>query len=295
MAGKSKKGGLGKGLEALFVDNTAEDAGVVTLRVAEIEPNKDQPRKDFDESALADLADSIRAHGVLQPLLVRPMPTGEYQLVAGERRWRASRMAGLTEVPVVIREMSDNEVMELALIENLQREDLNPLEEAMGYEALMETHGMTQDQVAQVIGKSRPAVANALRLLRLPEETADLVRQGKLSAGHARALLALEDPQRIAAAAKLASEKGLSVREVEKLSRTSQSSGAKAGKKEPRGDRFCQELALALETALGRQVKIRRQGKKNGTLEIEYFDKEDLSALVQRLTGEAVSAQGLEK
>lgn len=162
-----RKGGLGKGLDALFIDNTT-DNGAVTLRISEIEPNRSQPRKEFDESALADLADSIREHGVIQPLLVRPLPTGGYQLVAGERRWRASRMAGLGEVPVVIRELSDHEAMELALIENLQRQDLNPMEEALGYRSLMEEYQMTQEEVAKAIGKSRPATANSLRLLALP-------------------------------------------------------------------------------------------------------------------------------
>ncbi|MDD2955548.1 MAG: ParB/RepB/Spo0J family partition protein [Oscillospiraceae bacterium] len=289
MTGKNKKGGLGKGLEALFVDNTAGDGGVVTLRVSEIEPNKGQPRKDFDEGALADLADSIRVHGVIQPLLVRPVPTGGYQLVAGERRWRASRMAGLAEVPVVIREMSDNEVMELALIENLQREDLNPLEEALGYQALIEAHGMTQEQVAQTIGKSRPAVANALRLLRLPQEVSELVRQGALSAGHARALLGMESPEQIIAAAKLAVEKELSVREVEKIARISAPAPVKE-KKEPKKENYYRELELALETAMGRKVKIHSKGKK-GALEIEYFDKEDLAALAEKLSGEKVSSE----
>ena len=162
----AKKGGLGRGLDALFADNAVEEQGkVVTLRISEIEPNRDQPRKVFDEAALADLAESIAQHGVLQPLLVRPLARGGYQLVAGERRWRASRLAGLTEVPVVVREMSDQEAAELALIENLQRQDLNPMEEALGYRTLMEQYGMTQEDAARAVGKSRPAVANALRLL----------------------------------------------------------------------------------------------------------------------------------
>ena len=163
-----KKGGLGKGLDALFIDNETVNTGVVTLRLSEIEPNKEQPRKVFSEEALNELADSIKEHGVLQPLLVRPLPTGGYQLVAGERRWRASRMAGLQEVPVVIRDMDEEQAMEIALIENLQREDLNAIEEASGYKLLMERYGMTQEQVAKRVGKSRPAIANALRLLHLP-------------------------------------------------------------------------------------------------------------------------------
>ena len=165
----TRKGGLGKGLEALFVENETDEITPSTLKIGEIEPNRGQPRHDFDETALAELADSIREHGVLQPLLVRPMPNGKYQIVAGERRWRASRMAGLTELPVIIRDLDEAAAMEVALIENLQRSDLNPMEEAMGYQELMQQHGYTQEQVAKRVGKSRPAVANALRLLALPE------------------------------------------------------------------------------------------------------------------------------
>lgn len=274
-----KKGGLGKGLDALFMDNTTE-SGPVTLRISEIEPNRDQPRKEFDESALADLADSIREHGVIQPLLVRPMPTGGYQLVAGERRWRASRMAGLSEVPVVIRELTDHETMELALIENLQRQDLNPMEEALGYQSLMNEYAMTQEQVSKVIGKSRPAIANSLRLLSLPQQVIELVRDGKLSAGHGRALLAMESEQAILEAADLAMKKGLSVRETEKL--------AQQAKKEPKKilpkpeDTYYKELELAMTQVLGRQVTITAKGK-NRLLSVEFFDKDDLAALAKLL------------
>ena len=181
----AKKGGLGRGLDALFSDNSVESLGgsqSVTLPLREIEPNREQPRKTFDEKALNELADSIRKNGVLQPLLVRPMQDGSYQLVAGERRWRASRIAGLHEVPVIIREMSDEQAMEIALIENLQREDLNPIEEAEGLSLLMERYHLTQEQAAERVGMSRPAVANSIRLLNLPEEVRDLTRSGKLSA-----------------------------------------------------------------------------------------------------------------
>ena len=274
-----KKGGLGKGLDALFMDNTTE-SGPVTLRIAEIEPNREQPRKEFDESALADLADSIREHGVIQPLLVRPMPTGGYQLVAGERRWRASRMAGLTEVPVVIRELSDHETMELALIENLQRQDLNPMEEALGYQSLMNEYAMTQEQVSKVIGKSRPAIANSLRLLSLPTPVVELVREGKLSAGHGRALLALDSEEAILEAAELAVKKGMSVRETEKLTQQA--------KKEPKKpvlkpeDTYYKELELALTQVLGRQVSVTAKGKTR-RLSVEFFDKDDLAALAEKL------------
>ena len=277
-----RKGGLGKGLDALFIDNTT-DNGAVTLRISEIEPNRSQPRKEFDESALADLADSIREHGVIQPLLVRPLPTGGYQRVAGERRWRASRMAGLGEVPVVIRELSDHEAMELALIENLQRQDLNPMEEALGYRSLMEEYQMTQEEVAKAIGKSRPAIANSLRLLALPQQVVDLIREGKLSAGHGRALLALEEESAILEAAQTAVKKHWTVREIEKMAQSShKKTKVSTG---PDKDHYYTELELALSQVLGRQVTITSKGK-NRTLSIAFFDKEDLSALVSRLCGD---------
>ena len=188
----AKKGGLGKGVDALFFDNAVEETAV-TLPIDEIEPNRDQPRKTFDETALAELADSIRAHGVLQPLLVRPSADGSYRLVAGERRYRAARMAGLTEVPVTVREMTDEEESIFALIENLQREDLNAIEEAEGLKQLIDTYGLTQEQAASRVGKSRTAVTNALRLLNLPQPVAALVKDGKISMGHARALLSVAD------------------------------------------------------------------------------------------------------
>ena len=217
----AKQRGLGKGLEALFADNnTDETQGAVTLKIGEIEPNREQPRKRFEEEALTQLAESIRTHGVIQPLLVRPLAGGGYQLVAGERRWRAARMAGLTEVPVVVKDLSEQETMEIALIENLQREDLNPIEEALGYQELMDAYGFTQEQVAKRVGKSRSAVANALRLIGLPEEIRPLLENGSLSAGHARALLALEDKAQMVETANLAVDKGLSVRELEKRAKT---------------------------------------------------------------------------
>ena len=278
----NKIGGLGRGLDALFAQNTLEDGlSTVTLPLDEIIPNKEQPRKQFDEEALADLSASIAQHGVLQPLLVRPMPDGTYQLVAGERRWRASRMAGLTEVPVVIRDMDEQQAAELALIENLQREDLNPMEEAIGYRTLMESYGMTQEQTAQVVNKSRPAVANALRLLQLPEEVTDMVAAGELSAGHARTVLMFEGEEAQIAAAHATVDKGLSVRELEKM--------AKAAKAKPRTpkqpkkqDSFYDEVALSLKEALGRQVKV-TVGAKGGTLQVEFFDPEDLRYLAKKL------------
>ena len=280
-----KIGGLGKGLDMLLSENSLEDgARTVTLPIEEIIPNRDQPRKQFDDEALADLSASIAQHGVLQPLLVRPMPDGSYQLVAGERRWRASRMAGLTEVPVVVRDMNEQEAAELALIENLQREDLNPMEEALGYQTLMETYGMTQEQAAQVVNKSRPAVANALRLLQLPQAVADMVATGALSAGHARTVLAFEDEDARVAAAEAAVAKGLSVRELERMAKAAKRA-PKAPKAPAHHDSFYDEVALALRESLGRQVKV-AVGAKGGTLQIEFFDTDDLRALANKLSEE---------
>lgn len=275
-----KKGGLGRGLDALFMQNTIED-GTTTLPLEEIIPNKEQPRKQFDEDALADLADSIAQHGVLQPLLVRPMPDGSYQLVAGERRFRASRMAGLTEVPVTIRDMDEQEAAELALIENLQREDLNPMEEALGYQTLMDTYGMTQEDTARVVNKSRPAVANALRLLNLPQSVAELVSAGRLSAGHARTVLSFEGAEAQEAAATAAVEKGLSVRELERMAKAAKAAPKKE-KRPVRRESFYDEVELALRENLGRQVKV-TVTPKGGTLQVEFFDQADLQALVNKL------------
>ena len=253
----AKKSGLGKGLDALFFDNDSgekQDSGAMMVRLSEIEPNKGQPRKTFDENALAELADSIREHGIIQPLLVRKLSNGGYQLVAGERRWRASRMIGLDEVPVVVKDLSDTEVMELGLIENLQREDLNPLEEAAGYKELMATYGLTQDQVAKRVGKSRSAIANSLRLLNLPEQVRPYLMNGELTMGHAKALLGLSSEAAMVSAAKEAVAKGLSVREVEKLAskKNVDTSGQELPKKERRKkDRRCVENCLLQQGRFG--------------------------------------------
>lgn len=282
----AKKGGLGRGLDALFADNSIEEiasTSAVKLKIMDIEPNRDQPRKIFDEDALAELADSIAKHGVIQPLLVRPMPDGSYQLVAGERRWRASRMAGLTEVPVVIKELSDDEAMALALIENLQREDLNAIEEAQGIKALMDTLSLTQDEAAERVGKSRPAVANALRLLKLPNSVIALVSDGKLSPGHARALLGFKDEQDIIETADLIIEKVLTVRDVEKLVKK-RNKEPKAEKPAARRASYYDEVELALTDFLGRKVKVgTKPGKESGVLEIDFFDKDDLTRLADAL------------
>lgn len=280
----SKKGGLGRGLDALFEDNSMEQlsgSSAVMLKLNDIEPNRDQPRKSFDEDALRELADSITRHGVIQPLLVRPLSDGGYQLVAGERRWRASRLAGLTEIPAVIKDMSDGEAMELALIENLQREDLNPIEEAQGIQQLIDAYGLTQDEAAEKIGKSRSAIANTLRLLNLPKKLLELVEDGTLSAGHARALLPLSDKKLMVETAMLCVTKGFSVRETERLVRSLMSGGAKAEKKAKRRDVYYDEAELAFGEALGRKVKISSGKGDRGTIEIEFFSKEDLSSIAK--------------
>lgn len=284
---RAKKGGLGKGLDALFMDNeTVDSGGVVTLRLSQIEPNRDQPRKIFLEEALNELADSIREHGVLQPLLVRPLPGGSYQLVAGERRWRASRMAGLQEVPVVIREMDEEQAMEIALIENLQREDLNAIEEATGYKQLMERYGMTQEQVAKRVGKSRPAIANALRLLNLPQKVMDMVGEGEVSPGHARALLAFDDQDRIVEIAQKVKTGKYSVRDIERMAKNQDEKKEKAAKapEEPAWggkSAFLTEMEIAMSMEMGRKVRIIPNGE-GGTLQIQFWDEEDLKSLAEK-------------
>lgn len=274
----ARKGGLGKGLDAIFAENDTEDErAAILLKTSELEPNRGQPRRAFNEQSLGELADSIAQHGVLQPLLVRPLMGGGYQIVAGERRWRAARMAGVEEVPAVVREMSDSQVMELALIENLQREDLNPLEEAQGYQSLMESYSMTQDDVAKTVGKSRPAVANALRLLNLPQEMQKLVSGGEISAGHARALLSFPDKKTMLEAAKAAKE-GASVRDLEKMA---QKANAKPSAKPPsRKVQFYEEAELALRENLGRKVHVGGT-KKRGVLQIEFYGEDDLADLMK--------------
>lgn len=282
-----KIGGLGRGLDALFADNAVEDggsSGAVRLKLMDIEPNREQPRKHFDEDALSELAQSIEDHGIIQPLLVRPLADGGYQLVAGERRWRAARLAGLTEVPVVIKELTEDEVMVLSLIENLQREDLNPIEEALGFQRLMDTFAVSQEQAAEKVGKSRPAIANSLRLLKLPAEIIDYVSHGKISAGHGRSLLAFEEEADMLETANLILRKGISVREVERLAKAARKDKTKKEKDKTRREAYFDEVELALTTALGRKVKVSTQtGKASGTLEIDFNDKADLSALARAL------------
>lgn len=282
---KKKLGGLGKGLNTIFIENDSEDENSsVTLRISEIEPNRSQPRKEFDEKALSELAESISQHGLLQPLLVRPLALGGYQIVAGERRYRACRMAGLTEVPVIIRELSDTETMEIALIENLQREDLTPLEEALGYKVLMDEHGFSQEEVAQSVGKSRPAVANALRLLKLPDSIAEYLKDGRISAGHARALLTLENEEQMKTVAEEIVGKDLSVRQVEKLCKDVQKIKKKPEEKPEKKPTFYSMVELALNESLGRKITVtKNKGKEGGVLQIEFYSDEELTELSNKL------------
>ena len=262
----AKKSGLGKGLDAIFIENETENKASVMLKISEIEPNRSQPRTDFDEKALAELADSISQHGVLQPLLVRPISADCYQIVAGERRWRASRMAGLSEIPAIVRELSDSEVMEIALIENLQRENLSPIEEALGYKSLIESYKLTQDEIAKSVGKSRSAIANAIRLLSLPQSIIELISEGALTAGHARALLTLKNCEDIEKVANKVVENFLSVREVEKLCKDildREGSEEKQVKPIRKRNPFFDEVEISLKEILGRRVKFKDKPRKN--------------------------------
>lgn len=280
----AKKGGLGKGLDAIFYDNAREDdAGAVELGINDLEPNRTQPRQSFDDGAMTELADSIAQHGVLQPILVRPLLSGGYQIVAGERRWRASRMAGLTTVPAVIRDLTDSEVMQLALIENLQREDLKPLEEANGYKMLMDNFEFTQEEIAKTVGKSRPAITNALRLLNLPEDMQNMLEHGEMTAGHARTLLSFKNEDQMKAAARRVTMEGISVRELEKMAkRANEEKPEKADKPAKRRIRYYDEAELALRDVLNRVVHISGT-KKKAALTIEFYGEEDLKNLLYDL------------
>lgn len=279
----AKKGGLGRGLEALFNENATDEKGVVTLRLTEIEPNRNQPRTDFDEDALAELADSIQKHGLIQPIVVRPTSNGVYQIVAGERRWRACRMAELQEVPVVIKEVDDQNYYEIALIENLQREDLNAVEEAHGYRTLIDTYGLTQEQVAESVGKSRSAVTNALRLLNLKDDALDALKNGEITAGHARAILAAET-QELASAMLKAAKAGASVRELEAMAKAKPVT--KKAEKITTKNNFYSEVEISLKNELGRKVEIKSNGKGKGTITLEFYSDEELADFAKKIVGE---------
>ena len=277
--------GLGKGLGALMGDFAVETPAAKSpyqmLPIHKVEPNPDQPRKDFDPEELQSLADSIATHGVVQPLTVRELPNGYYQIIAGERRWRAARLAEVKEIPAVIMEADDRKVMELALIENLQRQDLNPVEEAMGYQTLMQEYGMTQEDAAKQVGKSRPAVANALRLLNLSDKVLEMIRKGELTAGHARAILSLKTQKLQEAAAQKIATLGLSVRQAEQLCKNMGKEPVPV--KEPTlAVDYVAECEKSLTKHLGRKVKI-ISGKKKGRFELEFYGQDDLQKLLDAL------------
>lgn len=290
-----KKRGLGKGLDALFQsydsfdssDMDTDDAyneGVIEISIYEIDPNPDQPRRNFDQESIQDLSKSILEHGVVQPIIVKPSKNNRYTIVAGERRWRAARTAGLDKIPAIIRDFDEKEMLEIALIENLQREDLNPIEEAEGINSLMENYGLTQEQVAQRLGKSRPSIANSLRLLKLPKEVKNLLEDGKISTGHARALLALNSHTQIIEVAELIVEKSLSVRETENLVKKIKEDRARKNKpKTMDKPSFILELENRMEEYFGTRVTI-QQGKKKGVIEIEYYSNDDLERIIKMIS-----------
>ena len=294
MAGKKKNSGLGKGLEALFGEMNSDslaktktdkkdgkaDDNTTSIAIDDIKPNLNQPRKTFDPEALSDLTDSIKEHGVIQPIIVRPH--GEsYEIVAGERRWRASREAGLKEVPCLVRDLTDEELMLLAIVENMQREDLNPVEEAEGLDRMMNTYGMTQQQVSKSVGKSRPYIANSLRLLKLPEKIRDMMSEGKISGGHGRALLSLKSEKEMLKLAVQIEKEGLSVREVERRVSSDAKPKARKGRAAEKNSDVLQ-VEAELKEHLGTKVNL-KLGAKKGTIEIEYYSRDELERLIDLL------------
>lgn len=295
---KPKTTGLGRGLDAIFGENSlpGKSDGVIMLRVSDIEPRPGQPRKDFDPEAMAQLADSIATHGLIQPVVVRLEENGLYQIIAGERRWRASKMAGLTEIPAVIVDADDRKAAELAIIENIQREDLNPIEEAEAYKALAEEHNMTQEEISRQVSKSRSAVANAMRLLELPDDVMDMVRNNELSAGHARALLGLGDSRKISELARAAKESGMSVRMLEQTVRaTNKAESSDKARTEEKKEKptpslkvnYIEALQNKMTSMLGRKVNISNRGKDK-KIEIYYTDNDDLNQIIMLLCGENI-------
>ena len=278
----AKIGGLGRGYDSLFDENAVDSTGAVTININDIEPNRDQPRKDFDETALAELADSISQHGLIQPIVVKPTIDGTYSIIAGERRWRACRMAGITEVPVIIKVADEQSLMEMALIENLQREDLNAVEEALGYRSLIDGYGLTQDEVAKKMGKSRSAVTNALRLLNLNEAELEALRRGTISAGHARALLSCEDEE-MRGKMLTAAAGGASVRELEKMAAAAKKAKTAKTAEKRQKPTFYSEVELSLKNELHRKVNITSNGKGKGTITVEFFSDDELSDFARRL------------
>lgn len=284
----AKKSALGKGLDALFEDNLSDSRDSQTLRMSEIEPNKNQPRRHFDDAAIATLADSIRQHGLIQPILVRSTETG-YQIVAGERRWRACRMLGMSEIPAIVKELSDSETAQIALIENIQREDLNPIEEAAAYKELMETYDMTQEQLSKTVGRSRSSIANSVRLLNMPEKVQDLLKKGELTSGQAKAIAAAKTDEEMVALAEKASGGQMTVREIEKqLNKSNSDSETEDFKptENKKAKNYLTEIQISLHEKLGRKVKISSKDGQKGTITLDFFSAEDLAELAEKLSAE---------
>ena len=283
-----KMSGLGKGLDLIFMENNIESENTpVTLNIDELEANTNQPRSKFDVEALKELADSLSRHGIIQPIVVKPLSWGKYKIIAGERRYRAAKMAGLKEVPVIIRDISDSQIMELALVENLQREDLSALEEAKGYKSLIENYGMTQAEVAQTVGKSRPYIANTIRLLNLPQSVIEKLEVGEITAGHARAMLALSSGDDVERALKITISQGLNVRQLEQLIKKMTFSEIEKTKsfKTIKSDVFYKKIESDLQKKLNHKVKIVSGRRKKGTVQIEFLGEEDLSNIYRLLLG----------
>ena len=282
------KKGLGKGFESLFGENTAESEDFLTVKINNVEPNKNQPRRTFDEGALQELAESIQKHGLIQPIIVQPLINGNYGIIAGERRWRACRIAGLKEIPVIVKNPNDRELMEMALIENLQREDLNIVEEAKGYKALIDSYDLTQEEVASAVGKSRSAVTNTLRLLNLADNELIALQENKITAGHARALLACEGEQR-QELFNLALG-GASVRELEKFTKKANRKGGESTEKIAKGENidlkkptFYTEVELSLRDELHRKIEVKPTANGGGALTIEFYNNDELAEFARRL------------
>lgn len=283
----AKLGGLGMGLDAIFDDNTLEEKESIRhVRLTEVEPNKNQPRKRFDDAEIQTLADSIREHGLIQPITVRTIVDGRYQIVAGERRWRACKMAGVSEIPIIVRELSDEDTAKIALIENVQRADLNPIEEAAAYKQLIEQYGVTQEAIAKMVGKSRSVIANSVRLLNLPEEVQDMLKNDEISVGHAKALAAIEDEETLIEVARKAAEGLLTVRAIERLA-AELAKGEDVPEAKSDADRriinYYTEMEISLHERLGRKVKINAGKNGKGSLVIDFFDKEDLNSIADLL------------
>ena len=281
----AKKGGLGKGFDLLLDENATDNEQVVTVNINEIEPNRDQPRKVFDEAALNELADSISVHGLIQPILVRPLLSGRYSIIAGERRWRACRIAGLNDIPVIVKALDEKSSEEIAMIENLQREDLNPVEEALGYKNLIERHSLTQEDLSARVGKSRSAIANSLRLLNLPENMLEALSMGQITAGHARAILSTDNESHRSLLFKMALE-GNNVRTLEAAAKSLSKGGSGKVKPQPASKPvFFSEVELSLKNELGRKVTVKSSGGERGTITLEFYNADELKSFANKLAG----------